>query len=99
MLLILRGRQAETKMIYFSFLYKHIYLNTEIFQYFAMVHCHASKISFKSLDIMLKVGPATSFLDLSGLGCQQGQWRQLSRYTATLPHSDGHRESWTEINY
>ena len=34
---------------------------------------------------MLKVGPATSFLDLSGLGCQQGQWRQLSRYTATLP--------------
>ena len=48
---------------------------------------------------MLKVGPATSFLDLSGLGCQQGQWRQLSRYTATQPHSDGHRESWTEINY
>ena len=33
---------------------------------------------------MLKVGPATSFLDLSGLGCQQGQWRQLSRYTATV---------------
>ena len=32
---------------------------------------------------MLKVGPPTSFLDLSGLGCQQGQWRQLSRYTGT----------------
>ena len=36
---------------------------------------------------MLKVGPPTSFLDLSGLGCQQGQWRQLSRYTV-VPQID-----------
>ena len=38
---------------------------------------------------MLKVGPATSFLDLSGLGCQQGQWRQLSRYTACHAATQG----------